>query len=171
MRKIILIITISLYFTVCGYNQQLTPIEFNTAGNEIKNNNFILTYTIGGTFSNSLNNNDKILTQGFQQSVSFSPAWINDNFYTKIEISAFPNPSMNEVNILIKNLPYPVLCYFEIYNLSGEKIFIPGKFYKMFNGQEITLDLRSLASGCYLVHLINKEDYMHIAYFKLIKLK
>ena len=167
--QILFIFFLFLLKPVTLHSQQLMPFDFNTASNDTEKNNYALSYTIGGTFSNTLKNNNYMLTQGFHQPVIFSTTWINKYLYASVQITAFPNPGRDKVNIILNNLSVPVNCYFEIYDLKGQQVLFPLTAYQILNGNRITLDISHIEPGCYLVYLIAKDGLSRIAYFKLIK--
>lgn len=161
-----------LMFIVSGfiYSQQITPTEFNSAGDVSFQGKYSLSYSIGGTFANTLSKNDKMLTQGYQQPSIFMATWIAYN-YMDLDILAFPNPASDYLNILVNNLQSPKEVKIEIYNMNGRKALFPLQNYTLFNREIVTINIKSLLAGCYLVHLISEADGSQIAQFKLMKIE
>ena len=66
------------------------------------------------------------------------------------EISIYPNPVYNSVNI---NLPDNTNAEVHIYNMSGELLYEG----KLKNNHE-TIDLSKFDKGMYIIHIMNAEE-------------
>ena len=86
------------------YSQNLDHFVIGTDGGYAGNNQFSLSYTIGEIVTelgnDPINNID--LTQGFQQ--SYISIVSTENHIAEIDISVFPNPAVNYLNVNISDL-------------------------------------------------------------------
>jgi len=74
-----------------------------------------------------------------------------------IIVKIYPNPFYSEINIELfqktKNL-----LYFEIFNITGEKLFETEKFIENYGSITLSKNLKKLPSGVYLLKISTKND-------------
>ena len=140
---------ITLFFSLLGINLQ-AQIEssrdvIGSSGSEFSNTTLQMSFTVGESFTLSLQN-DGIHTQGFQQS---------DRWFTTVsqlhesQFQLFPNPASNEITIQSdsnKSFKY------EIQDPVGRVISSGDSVYSGF-----TLYIGDLPGGNYLFHMINER--------------
>ena len=158
MRTIFLIANILFAFSF--YSQNLDHFVIGTDGGYAGNNQFSLSYTIGEIVTELGNDpvNNIDLTQGFQQAY-ISIVSIEDHI-PDIDISVFPNPAVNYLNVNISDLS-KVKTY-ALFDMSG----------KLLRQQEIISDqfeisFSNLSFGNYL--LIFKNDQQKLKTLKVQK--
>lgn len=83
-----------------------------------------------------------------------------DEFELRPELSVYPNPAENVLNIRLKDFNDPIY-YLEIIDLQGKLILREEKDYHA--NESIHLDIRHIPKGVYTIRLIGKE--LHQAQF------
>ena len=158
MRTILLIAT--FLFVYSFHAQNLDHFVIGTDGGYAGNNQFSLSYTIGEIVTELGNDpvNNIDLTQGFQQ--AYISIVSTENHIAEIDISVFPNPAVNYLNVNISDLS-KVKTY-ALFDMSG----------KLLRQQEIISDqfeisFSNLSFGNYL--LIFKNDQQKLKTLKVQK--
>ena len=102
MRHIILLAILSM--VNISYSQDLDHFVIGTDGGYAGNNQFSISYTIGEIVTELGNDpvNNIDLTQGFQQ--AYISIVSTENHIPNIDISVFPNPAVNYLNVNISDL-------------------------------------------------------------------
>ncbi len=164
------IITGILFLFSCStFSQQLYPTEINSGGvNEISND-YSFTFSIGGLAVNTLTN-DNMLSQGFQQPFN---VFISDFTYLtniKLKAKAFPNPTTDIMYLSVQSEIEPILCYIRILDNMGKVVFAPVEYFEFSKGQNISLNLKNVLQGTYLLQVISKRNNECLIQFKVIKL-
>jgi len=145
MKKLILILTLLL-----SVNSLLTAQEtVSSAGEQLINNQAKVNFTIGEPVIYGYNLNGNTILNGYQQPFTIE---LIDNISTveDWQISVFPNPSIQEINIKwnlgsLKNLQYQLLS-------------IEGKEVRNRQAKDaFKINISELASGNYFLKLINNE--------------
>ena len=158
MRAIYLIIT--FLFAYSFHAQNLDHFVIGTDGGYAGNNQFSLSYTIGEIVtelgSDSVNNID--LTQGFQQ--AYISIVSTENHIAEIDISVFPNPAVNYLNVNISDLS-KVKTY-SMYDMFGKLLL-----QQEIISNQFEISFSNLSSGNYL--LIFKNDLQKLKTLKVQK--
>ena len=158
MRTIFLIANILFAFSF--YSQNLDHFVIGTDGGYAGNNQFSLSYTIGEIVtelgSDSVNNID--LTQGFQQ--AYISIVSTENHIAEIDISVFPNPAVNYLNVNISDLS-KVKTY-AMYDMSGKLLL-----QQEIISNQFEVSFSNFSSGNYL--LIFKNDQQKLKTLKVQK--
>lgn len=145
MKKLILILTLLL-----SVNSLLTAQDtVSSAGEQLINNQAKVNFTIGEPVIYGYNLNGNTILNGYQQPFTIE---LIDNISTveDWQISVFPNPSIQEINIKwnlgsLKNLQYQLLS-------------IEGKEVRNRQAKDaFKINISELASGNYFLKLINNE--------------
>jgi hypothetical protein len=138
MRKIILIIT-ALFYSGITLAQTLSSQVISSSGN----NNSSLCWTAGQISINTLQSNNTILTQGFQQSDYKIVSTVNFT-ETETAISFYPNPANTVLNIYSTS---PQEKNIELYDSSGKLVYT-GKFE-----DNIQINVSNLKANLYLLKI------------------
>ena len=158
MRIIFLITNILLAFSF--YSQNLDHFVIGTDGGYAGNNQFSLSYTIGEIVTelgnDNVNNID--LTQGFQQ--AYISIVSTENHIADIDISVFPNPAVNYLNVNISDLS-KVKTY-AMYDMSGKLLL-----QQEIISNQFEIGFSNFSSGNYL--LIFKNDQQKLKTLKVQK--
>ena len=158
MRTIFLIANILFAFSF--YSQHLDHFVIGTDGGYAGNNQFSLSYTIGEIVTelgnDNVNNID--LTQGFQQ--AYISIVSTENHIADIDISVFPNPAVNYLNVNISDLS-KVKTY-AMYDMSGKLLL-----QQEIISNQFEIGFSNFSSGNYL--LIFKNDQQKLKTLKVQK--
>ena len=158
MRTIFLIANILFAFSF--YSQNLDHFVIGTDGGYAGNNQFSLSYTIGEIVTelgnDTVNNID--LTQGFQQ--AYISIVSTENHIADIDISVFPNPAVNYLNVNISDLS-KVKSY-AMYDMSGKLLL-----QQEIISNQFEVSFSNFSSGNYL--LIFKNDQQKLKTLKVQK--
>ncbi len=162
---IILLITIS----AIGSNaQKLTPSVFATGGNSYTGKKVAFSYTIGELFVPTVRNS-RVLTQGFQQTTKVFTTKINKDNGTKVNVSVFPNPTVDVVNVSIYDVKNFEQNKVEVYDIIGKMFNVPINQSSENNSIKISIDLTNLYAGQYLIRISPLNNAAKIVTFKAIK--
>ena len=158
MRTILLIANILFAFSF--YSQNLDHFVIGTDGGYAGNNQFSLSYTIGEIVTELGNDpvNNIDLTQGFQQ--AYISIVSTENHIADIDISVFPNPAVNYLNVNISDLS-KVKSY-AMYDMSGKLLL-----QQEIISNQFEIGFSNFSSGNYL--LIFKNDQQKLKTLKVQK--
>ena len=158
MRTILLIANILFAFSF--YSQNLDHFVIGTDGGYAGNNQFSLSYTIGEIVTELGNDpvNNIDLTQGFQQ--AYISIVSTENHIADIDISVFPNPAVNYLNVNISDLS-KVKSY-AMYDMSGKLLL-----QQEIISNQFEVSFSNFSSGNYL--LIFKNDQQKLETLKVQK--
>ena len=158
MRTIFLIANILFAFSF--YSQNLDHFVIGTDGGYAGNNQFSLSYTIGEIVTELGNDpvNNIDLTQGFQQ--AYISIVSTENHIADIDISVFPNPAVNYLNVNISDLS-KVKSY-AMYDMSGKLLL-----QQEIISNQFEIGFSNFSSGNYL--LIFKNDQQKLKTLKVQK--
>ena len=158
MRTILLIANILFAFPF--YSQNLDHFIIGTDGGYAGNNQFSLSYTIGEIVTELGNDpvNNIDLTQGFQQ--AYISIVSTENHLADIDISVFPNPAVNYLNVNISDLS-KVKSY-AMYDMSGKLLL-----QQEIISNQFEISFSNFSSGNYL--LIFKNDQQKLKTLKVQK--
>ncbi len=123
---------IVIFFYILLFNNQETnaqelvsPTVLCSSGDDLKNSNIQITWTLGEIAIETFFSNNTSFTQGFlQESYSFEKENSIDetDFFNKIQI--FPNPFIQNFNISIEKKNLNDEISIEILSLDGKKLLI-----------------------------------------------
>ena len=158
MRTVFLIANILFAFSL--YSQNLDHFVIGTDGGFAGNNQFSLSYTIGEIVTELGNDpvNNIDLTQGFQQ--AYISIVSTENHIADIDISVFPNPAVNYLNVNISDLS-KVKTY-AMYDMSGKLLL-----QQEIISNQFEISFSNFSSGNYL--LIFKNDQQKLKTLKVQK--
>jgi hypothetical protein len=140
----------------------------STAGNHSENGTVQLSWTVGEPVIFTLSNGSNILTQGMHQS-KLTVTAIKEIELSGLEISAFPNPANEYVNLKVSHLSsdQPGEMWkefsFELYDMNGKVLM-----QKQIISTETVIKMDSYAPATYFLKVT--KDKKLIETFKIIKL-
>ena len=127
--------------------QTLDRWVLGSAGEYFQGNGYSLSWTMGEAITETFNNYQFTLTQGFQQADKVTVTAIKEPLADLLDISVYPNPATDVLNVSIKNLEDELIIV-QLHSLSGEKIIS-----EKTNEKHIRLNVAELASSQYLLSL------------------
>jgi hypothetical protein len=140
----------------------------STAGNHSENGTVQLSWTVGEPVIFTLSNGSNILTQGMHQTKLIVTS-IEEIELSGLEISAFPNPANEYVNLKVSHLSsdQPGEMWkefsFELYDMNGKVLM-----QKQIISTETVIKMDSYAPATYFLKVT--KDKKLIKTFKIIKL-
>jgi len=139
----------------------------STAGNHSETATFQLSWTIGEPVISTFNNGSNVLTQGIHQS-KLTVTAIKEIELSGLEISAFPNPTNEFVNLQVQQLlteqPNEMLkdISFHLYDMNG-KVLIQ----KQIVNTETIIQMEGYSPSTYFLKIMIGKKLVKT--FKIIK--
>jgi hypothetical protein len=150
MRKILFLLTV-LAISLSGNSQKLSPSVISSQGGFDKSEGFILEWTLGENFVETVSLHSQIYTQGFLQPVRKNI--LEKNQVQKpvfpYDITIYPNPVSSLLNVYVKAGQNPKLRI-RMFDVTG-KFIRPITFY--LNSNHIAFDVSYLPSGIYIMKI------------------
>ena len=153
--KINLIVIIYFMFTLFTFSQEIQREVISSQGESVElDSGIYVTQTIGQHSIASYSTDNLTVQQGYQQ--SFWNSLINTNEEFNMDITFYPNPTIDFVNFNFSNLESSDLNVL-VFDYAG-RVLITTKID--IENYKTKLDLSSLPSGSYLIYLnTNKFNY------------
>ena len=153
--KINLIVIIYFMFTLFTFSQEIQREVISSQGESVElDSGIYVTQTIGQHSIASYSTDNLTVQQGYQQ--SFWNSLINTNEEFNMDITFYPNPTIDYVNFNFSNLESSDLNVL-VFDYAG-RVLITTKID--IENYKTKLDLSSLPSGSYLIYLnTNKFNY------------
>jgi len=170
MKSIITIFLIAL-FSVYSTAQTLTPTLFSSCGKDNKTPAGHISFSIGETIIPTVVSGGYVLTQGFHQPTHTVLSITDKDKSLKTNINVYPNPTTDIIKIKIYDQVAEGEYYVEVYDMIGKKYDTPNDQVEIIGMNEITLDVKNLSEGQYLVRLIPKNGDSEILDFKIVKVQ
>lgn len=150
-----LLISFIFCLSFSGFSQYQVHQLISSSGGFYENTDFSVSWSVGEIVTETLSNENTILTQGFQQSFS-DPVSIKDdkNNIDGSYLKIYPNPAHNFLTIRIKTAEgenYP--NQYQLYNSSGKRIHS-----SEIEFPETIIDVQTYMSGIYILKLYNSES-------------
>jgi len=155
------------------FGQEIRRSVFASGGDELQGEEITLSMTIGETFTETLNYDFFILSQGFQQGILSKKGKNNekseqisstqDFLNSELSVRIYPNPANDIFYVQLQNNVNEDLNM-DIFNICGVKIQS-----KQLKSDIEQIDISNLAAGCYLVRIYNSNN-SNIQSFKLYKI-
>ena len=149
--------TIALFSLLASFSISAQEV-ISSQGETYSNTNGVIDFTIGEVIINTGTNGTNDITQGFHQT-----NWVFvglDNFAPNYEVSVYPNPSEELLNIRTKTFEN---VSYTLYDAVG-KVILQDKLSSEFT----TITVNQLAPGSYSLTLNNSAQ--NLKTFKLTKL-
>lgn len=131
-----------------------------SGGNYYETGQISISWTLGETVIETFGSSDLILTQGFQQPVLTVSTYIEDPGLD-FQISAFPNPTREHVNISTDLSDADNLIY-RVYDMQGRFIISD-----RLEGAQTRVVFDDFHPGAYFIRIIRNDKPVKI--FKIIK--
>lgn len=154
MKKLLLFLITTTNFT---FSQQSTL----SSGNSINNLGGNISYSVGQIDYINNNNGVNSFSEGVQQPYEISEILDTKEFSLISEISIFPNPTFDLLNIEIKNLNQDLLR-FEIIDNNGKIVFEEDNIRN-----SSTINFQKFQCGFYYLKI--KSNNKTVKSFKIIK--
>ncbi len=153
--KINLVVSIFFMFTLFTFSQEIQREVISSQGQSVElDSGIYVTQTIGQHSVASYSIDNLTIQQGYQQ--SFWNSLINSNEEFNVDITFYPNPTIDYVNFNFSNLESSDLNVL-VFDYAG-RVLITTKID--IENYKTKLDLSSLPSGSYLIYLnTNKFNY------------
>ncbi len=167
----IALLFIGFVLMICGsHAQSLAPRVVSTGGSNFNNGGFNLSSTVGELMVTTESNNGKIITQGFQQGPKIIYNSIK-NYDPQISVKVFPNPASDYIYLNIKSTDQFRSCKILLFDVFGQKVEIPVSKESFNSGEQIRLELNSIAKGNYLIRVYDEFDESIYSDIKIIKIR
>ena len=153
--KISLMLLLALKLTGVMAQEAILTSGGNATGNEGS-----VSYSVGQIVYSRYEGSTGSLTQGVQQ-YDISIVTGVENKKINLEISAFPNPTKNNLILIINDIDFSNLT-FQLFDISGK--FLQKK--RIADNQTM-VDLSGYSSGIYFVRVL--KENMELKAFKIIK--
>ena len=153
--KINLVVSIFFMFTLFTFSQEIQREVISSQGESVElDSGIYVTQTIGQHSVASYSIDNLTVQQGYQQSFWNSLIISNEEF--NVDITFYPNPTIDYVNFNFSNLESSDLNVL-VFDYAG-RVLITTKID--IENYKTKLDLSSLPSGSYLIYLnTNKFNY------------
>ena len=153
--KIKLVVSLLFLFSLSSFCQELHHEIISSQGKNVElDSGVYVTQTIGQHSIASYSVDNLTVQQGYQQ--SFWGSLINNNEEFSMDITFYPNPTIDYVNFNFSNLESSDLNVL-VFDYAG-RVLITTKIN--IENYKTKLDLSSLPSGSYLIYLnTNKFNY------------
>ncbi len=153
--KINLVVSLLFLYSLSSFCQELHHEIISSQGKNVQlDSGVYVTQTIGQHSIASYSMDNLTVQQGYQQ--SFWNSLINSNEEFNMEITFYPNPTIDYVNFNFSNLESSDLNVL-VFDYAG-RVLITTKID--IENYKTKLDLSSLPSGSYLIYLnTNKFNY------------
>ena len=153
--KINLVVSLLFLFSLSSFCQELHHEIISSQGKNVElDSGVYVTQTIGQHSIASYSVDNLTVQQGYQQ--SFWGSLINNNEEFSMDITFYPNPTIDYVNFNFSNLESSDLNVL-VFDFAG-RVLITTKID--IENYKTKLDLSSLPSGSYLIYLnTNKFNY------------
>lgn len=123
--------------------------------------NGTVTYSVGLVSYNYLQDDNFLFSQGLQHAYEISPLGTANELQSPFHLSAFPNPTLGNVN-LVSEKPISGGLELELFSENGQLIL-----RRDINSQCTEVTLSSLAAGVYIIRVY--DGVTAIQSFKIIK--
>jgi hypothetical protein len=155
MKKFLLLITVVLLISQLHAQQVV-----NNAGGIAKNSQYEISWGLGELAIHTFTSENYTITQGFHQSL-LTVTGINEGIEPGFEISVFPNPTQNFVNLEL-GANSPNNLEYQVYGQKGQLIE-----RKPIHAQPVKVSFLDLAGGVYFIKVF--MDDKKVKTFKIVK--
>jgi hypothetical protein len=132
------------------------------AGGDIVSTNGSMSFSVGQVFYTHHNSPDASKNAGVQQPIEFFTVSIGKNAISDVEMHVFPNPSIRNVTLQIKDFDGKER-QLRFFSLTGSELF-----RQKIQSSETTLELENYATGSYLLR-VEDENKQEIKTFRIVK--
>lgn len=143
---------------VLANSQSIERDVIATAGDHFIAPTFSLSWTLGEPVTETISNDDLMLTQGFHQGSEFKLTAIREPLAEQFDITVFPNPTPDILNIRFNSEMNEIITV-QLYSMSGEKIL-----FERTQDKNIQLNLANLSNASYLLSLRKNDGALITTY-------
>lgn len=155
MRSIVLIL---VFIPSMTFSQSITRNLVSVASNSETNENINLSYSIGEVIIPTVIQENRALTQGFQQ-----PEIIvhkkNDELFGKLYLKCYPNPVFDYLHIQISNFRDHYTIVLRVFDTRGSEVDHIERKLTDRSDALYSFDFTELMIGLYFVHIIIDNYY------------
>jgi len=146
--------TVLIVFPIIVFSQDI----ITTSGGNITNNSVQVNWTIGEPITDLITNNKTIVTSGLNQP-TFKIETSIENINTKIDVSVFPNPTSQFINIKFDGES----------SLRARILTLSGAVISAYEIKEklTQLDLSKVVSGVFIIELSDNTGKLNT--YRIIK--
>jgi len=162
MKKIIFL-TLVFGYANCLFSQSITPQVISSAGNYAEGTNVSISWTLGEVATETIGNNDNIITQGFHQP-DYNIVVIEHIESPQLDVTIYPNPTNGLLNIEWKGNDNST-AVISLFDLTGKQIINQKVSETSSIGQ---IDITGLANSTYILQIIS-EDAKLKKDFRIVK--
>ena len=153
-------LTVFICIMIYSSNSLIGQELISNGGDHYKNNNQSMEWSLGEIMIDGYLGNYS-LTQGFHQGEFIISSISEGTEYSTLEISAFPNPVVDYLNITITPFKHSSI---KIYNSIGQLVLSI-----MAESETSSIDLNQFSADSYIVQVLNPEARI-IKAFQLSKI-
>ena len=144
VSTLFLVLTTALSFSLHAQN------AVSSTGGTATSNAHVISYTVGQATCTNIATANHVLTEGVQQPYTVEELSITDVPQFNFEISAYPNPATNVLNL--KRSQNDVDLDVELYTVGGQKITS-----SIWHEEKLVINLGSLKAGIYCIRIFDKN--------------
>lgn len=152
-----------LIISINAFSQSISPELITTSGDNFKNSNVELDWSIGEIMIETYSNTENSLTQGFHQSKYDVTTSVDEISGIDFKIKIFPNPTSDLINLQIVGNINQNLTY-ELIDLQG-KVLIKNSV----NKTKKQINMSRFSQNMYLLK-ITTENGKQVSIFKIQKI-
>ncbi|MCF8346476.1 MAG: T9SS type A sorting domain-containing protein [Bacteroidales bacterium] len=148
--------TLPLFYMMLLTNQllfsqsvELSPTVISSAGNYSEAEGVSLSWTLGEIAVSSLQSDNYLLAQGFQQSYPDNTGFVTDPI--RWQIAIYPNPVKRLLRLQF-DVPEPTDFMVEVQDVSG-KLLLQKQYKQVFPGDVIPFDMSDYNYGVYFFRI------------------
>lgn len=165
MKDIVSLCAAILFMFSYSHAQSIAPQSINSGGASVSQSNGSLSFTVGELVVLSLTDSEgNTLGGGFTAGAALTTASIKKTDPAVLDVSIFPNPTSDLVNIRI-NFSTIDQFFVSITDLQGKEVY-NGKYVGVSN--VIGINTASFATGEYILTLKDKNNQV-LGTYKIIK--
>jgi hypothetical protein len=167
LSKAIKMLALALLVGTTSYAQSIAPQSLNSAGVKMTQSNGSLSFTVGElVVLTQIDANGNSLGGGFTNSstISTTVLSVQEPDATVLQVSIFPNPTSDLVQIQIKEASIEEMNL-ELTDLSGKTLY--SAQYRLMN-QNIGINTANYPTGVYLLAL-KKPNGQILGNYKIVK--
>jgi hypothetical protein len=166
MFKKLILLNCVLLFSILGHTQTLSPSVLPSAAGTDIAKGIRLDWTLGELAIETASTTNYLYTQGFHQPVIIlkSKPLLNNILLQDYSITVFPNPVTSSFNVAVKSKADNNV-YLTLTDFNGRIVYSSAVIRK---GYQTQVDMRTMASGVYLLSITNPFGVV-IGTYKIVK--
>ncbi len=149
-----------LCLLICTLSSQAQE-SINVSGADLTGNNGTISYSIGQVFYHTNSQTDVSFAEGVQQPYEISTVSGIDRPDIVLRMSAYPNPTIGQLNLLIEDYDHEKLRY-QLFDVDGKLLM-----EQAISQSNTQIDMVPFAMATYYLKILN--DHQPIKSFKIIK--